>query len=120
MAFKDDVQELQNGIFAGQLLEVFDKFYHDDVVMEEVGQKDQPARHGKADNRAYEEKFLASLEAFHGGGVTHIAYDEAHQVAMIESWMDVSFKGAGRVKMSQVSVQQWQDGKVIAERFYHS
>lgn len=117
MAFKDKVQELQNMIFTGKLLEAFDTFYHQDVVMQE--NFDAP-REGKAANRAYEEKFVDSVEAIHDGGITHIAYDEAHQVAMIESWMDVSFKGGQRVKMGQVSVQQWQDDQVIHERFYHS
>lgn len=117
MSFKENVQELQNMIFTGKLLEAFDKFYGEDVEM--VENFEEP-RKGKATNRAYEEKFVASVEAIHDGGITNIAYDEAKQVAMIESWMDVTFKGGQRVKMGQVSVQQWQGDHVVHERFYHS
>ncbi|PKL77261.1 MAG: hypothetical protein CVV27_06105 [Candidatus Melainabacteria bacterium HGW-Melainabacteria-1] len=117
MALKDTAQELQNLIFSGQLLEGFDKFYHPDVVMQENFEE---PRQGKAYNREYEEKFLSSLEGFHGGKVTNLAVDEEKQVVFVESWMDVTIKDVGRVKMGQVAAQQWQDGQIIHERFYHA
>ncbi len=116
MGYKEDTKDVQDKIFAGQLLEAFDAYYADDVEMLEVGHE---PRKGKSLNREYEQKFLDSVSEFHGGGVNHIAFDDKHQVAMIESWMDITFKEHGRVKMSQVAVQEWKDGKVVKERFYH-
>lgn len=113
----EKAQDLQNLVYSGQLLEAFDKYYHEDVSMQE--NFDEP-RKGKASNRQYEEQFLASIEAFHGGAVTSLAVDEEKQVALIESWMELTFKGSNdKVKMGQVSVQQWKDGQVYHERFYH-
>lgn len=116
MSLKENAEQLQQMIFTGKLLEAFETYYHEDVVMTEIGQA--PVE-GKAANRIREEQFVGGIEAFHGGGVTHIAYNEASQVAMIESWMDVTFKDGNRVKMSQVAVQEWQGNQVVAERFYH-
>ena len=117
MGFKEDVQDLQNKVFAGQLMEAFEHYYAEDVVMEDVG---QPPRVGKVASRKHEENFLANIETWHGGGINHIAFDESHKVAMIESWMELTFKGQDApVKMSQVAVQEWSEGKVVKERFYH-
>jgi hypothetical protein len=33
--------------------------------------------------------------------------------------MDVTLKGAGRIKMNQVAVRRWKNGKIVHERFYH-
>ncbi len=116
MGFKEDAKNLQDMVFSGQLMEAFEKYYAEDVVMTDVG---EGTRTGKQACREHEENFLGNIETFHGGAADHIAYDENHQVAMIESWMDVTFKGQERTKMSQVSVQEWKDGKVVKERFYH-
>ena len=67
----------------------------------------------------YEEKFVGSVEAIHGGGVDNITSDEAKGVVMIENWMEVTFKGGTRVKMEQVCVQEWNGDLIVKERFYH-
>jgi ketosteroid isomerase-like protein len=100
----------------GQLLEAFDKYYAENVVMQEAG---EPAREGKAVNRQYEEQFTASIEEFHGMGVTAMASNEETGVVMSENWFEATIKGAGRVHMQQVNVQTWKDGQVIKEVFYH-
>ena len=64
---------------------------------------------------------MASVEEFHGGGITAIAAHETGPgtgVVFVESSSDVTFKGAGRTQMEEVAVQQWTDGKVTHERFY--
>lgn len=117
MSLKENVKQLNQMVFQGQILEAFDRFYHPNVVMQENLEAE---RVGKEANRAYEEQFVGALEAVHGGGIDHVLVDEDQQVAMIESWMDVSFKDGNRVKMAQVAVQQWKEGQVIHERFYHA
>lgn len=117
MSFSEKVHDLQKMVFSGQILEAFDKYYADDVVMQE--NRETP-REGKAECRKYEEQFIANLAEFHDGGVDNILLDEGKQLAMIETWIDVTFKGGERTRMAQVSVQQWRDGQVVHERFYHS
>lgn len=116
MSLKKHVETLYEQIMQGQILPAFETYYHEDVVMQE---NLEAPRVGKTENRAYEEKFVNSVEAVHGGGVDHIVVDEALQVAMIESWMDVTFKDGNRVKIAQVAVQKWQGDQIVHERFYH-
>ena len=51
MSTKDNVQSVINGILAGKILEIFDTYYADDVVMSENKKNE---RVGKAKNREYE------------------------------------------------------------------
>jgi len=48
MGIKEDVKEMNDMILAGQIMEAFEKFYADDVVMQE--NSDEP-RVGKEVNR---------------------------------------------------------------------
>ncbi|MBO3699783.1 SnoaL-like domain-containing protein [Roseivirga sp. E12] len=109
-------QELQTMMGQGQMLEAFDKFYADNVVMVEATGE---VREGKAYNREFEIKWLESLEGMHGGGVTAMTSNEETGHTCTETWGDFSFKGGQRMKMEEVSVKKWEDGKVVHERFYY-
>ncbi|MEM7550729.1 MAG: SnoaL-like domain-containing protein [Bacteroidota bacterium] len=99
------------------LLEAFDKYYHDDVVMVEgTGEEFK----GKESNRKREEEFLASVQEWHGGGLGKVASNESEAVTFVEMWMDVTFKDGNRMKMEQVSVKKWEGDQVIHERFYYN
>lgn len=112
---KKNVESLANMIKEGKILEGFDMYYSDDVVMEEVG--DAP-RVGKAANRAYEEAFVNGIVEVRDMQILGIAYGDNGYVTM-ESSMDATHKDWGVMKMSQVAVQQWKDGKIVHEKFYH-
>lgn len=114
MSIQQQVKAVIDGILAGKLLETFDKYYADDVVMSE-NLKDE--RVGKAANRAYEEKFVGNVQEFHDAKVGRVLVDGDH--AAVEWMFDLTFKGGNRVKMEQVAVQTWKDGKIIREDFYH-
>lgn len=116
MSYAEKATELYNMINSGQLLDAFEKYYLEDVVMQEMGEE---PRIGKAVNREYELKFVGNVEAVHGGGVDHITADESNGVVMIENWMDLTFKGGHRVKLEQVCVQEWNGDQIVKERFYH-
>lgn len=109
--------ELYEMINSGKLMEGFEKFYHQDVIMEEVG---EAPRIGKDINREYEKKFLGMIKEFHGAGVYAIASTEAQNKTMVESWIDVTFNGeAPRMKSEQVAVQTWEGDQIVKEVFYH-
>lgn len=113
----DRVKEMYAMIGQGKVLEAFDKYYDDSVVMQE--NSDEPRR-GKAVNRASLEEFFADIVEHHGGGVGAITSNEKEGVTMVESWMDATFKGGGRMKMEEVAIQKWKGGKIVHERFYHN
>ena len=114
MSIRNQVQAVIDGILGGKILETFDAYYAEDVVMSE-NRKDE--RVGKATNREYELKFLESVQEFHGAKAGRILVDGDH--AAVEWTFDVTFKGGNRVKMEQVTVQTWKDGKIVREDFYH-
>jgi hypothetical protein len=72
---------------------------------------------GKEANRKAEVEFFASLEAFHEGKLVSSAING--DVTFGEWFMDLTFKGGHRVKMAQVAVRRWKDGKIAHERFYY-
>ena len=107
--------QLNQQVLQGDILGAFDRFYADDLVMQE---NSEPPFVGKAENRKREEAFLASVEQFHGAKVLSSAV--SGDVSFSEWEMDVTFKGGARMLMSQVAVRRWKNGKVAHERFYYS
>ncbi|MDQ3075900.1 MAG: nuclear transport factor 2 family protein [bacterium] len=109
------VEDLASMIGEGKILEAFEKYYADDVVMQE--NEDAP-RVGKDASRAYEEAFVNGITEFHGGKTLGVAVGDNYST--IESFMDVTHKDYGRIARTQVAVQHWKDGKVVKEKFYYN
>jgi ketosteroid isomerase-like protein len=114
MSIKAKVQAVIDGILAGKILETFDAYYSSDVVMSENRTEE---RVGKSVNREYEIQFLDNVQEFHGAQVGRVIVDGDH--AAVEWSFDITFKDGNRVKMQQVAVQTWKDGRIIREDFYH-
>ena len=108
-------QELNAAVLAGQILEAFDRYYADDVVMQENAATPTA---GKAANREREIKFLESIEQFHGAQCLGSA--TAGDTSYSEWVLDVTFKGGVRVKLEQVAARRWRHGQVVHERFYYN
>ena len=117
MGIKEDVKEINDMILQGKVMEAFEKFYAEDVVMQENSEE---PRVGKDVNREFEKKFMENIEEFHGAEVKAVAFSDDGEIAMIQWDMDITFKGSKRNNSSQVTVQKWKDGKIINERFFHS
>jgi ketosteroid isomerase-like protein len=108
-------QELNDMILQGEILEAFDKFYADDVVMEEEDKR----REGKAANREYEEQFVGALEEFHSAEIKARGIDEDNNVTFSEWENHMTLEGVGRVEQKQVAVRTWNDeGQITHEKFY--
>jgi ketosteroid isomerase-like protein len=107
--------ELNQTVLAGRILDAFDRFYADDIVMQE---NNAPATVGKAANREREIKFVESIEQFHSAAILNTA---VHGDVSFSEWlMDVTFKGGLRVKLEQVAVRKWRDDQITHERFYYN
>lgn len=108
------VDELNQMILQGQILEAFEKFYADNIVMEEDGEK----RVGKEANREYEEQFVNNLTEFRGADVLAVGVDEENQTTFVEWYFDFTLEGVGDLEFNQVAVQRWENGKIVNEKFY--
>lgn len=117
MSYLEKAQSLYQMIGQGQMMEAFEKFYHEDVVMHEATGE---IREGKAANREFEQNWMSGIQEMHGGGVNSITSDETNGVTMVEAWTDVSFKDGNRMKLEEVCVQKWKDGQIVHERFYYN
>ena len=107
-------KKLNDAILGGKAMEAYEELYADDVVMQE---NTEPEFRGKDFNRKREQDFFVSVEAWHDGKVLSSAI---HGDVSFSEWeMDISLKGVGRVKMAQVAVRRWKNGKIVHERFYH-
>lgn len=113
MSVRDDVQAVIDGTLRGEILETFERYYAEDVVMSENGLDD---RVGKDVNRQYEQQFVENVE-FHGAKVGRIAVDGNY--AAVEWEFDMTPKGGERLIQRQVAFQTWDNGKVIHEVFYY-
>jgi hypothetical protein len=111
---RGNLMQLLEGLGSGRLMEVFEKFYADDVVMMENAEPD-PGRTNKADNRKYEQYFADNAQ-WHGAKVGAVLADGPHTA--YEMWMDFTINGQRRTT-TQVALQTWRDGKIVKEVFYY-
>src|SRR5690606_36025274 len=107
--------ELNQMIMRGEALDAFERFYADDVVMQE--NLEEPTV-GKDANRIRAQEFFGSIEEFHGAELLSTAAGD--DVSFAEMSFDITFKGGQRTKMTEVAVRRWRDGKVVHERFYYA
>jgi ketosteroid isomerase-like protein len=107
----EDIKQL---VLQGQALEAIEKYYADDVVMQE---NETPATVGKAANLEREKEFFSKVVEFRGAEVKNVAFGD--NVIFSEWLLDYTHADWGKRTYHQVSVQQWKDGKVVHERFYY-
>ena len=106
--------ELNRQIQSGAILEAFERFYADDVVMQE---NTDPPKVGKETCRQAERAFLDAIEQFHGARLLGSAVNG--DTSYSEWEFDATYKGAGRVKLTQVAARRWKNGQIVHERFYY-
>jgi ketosteroid isomerase-like protein len=108
-------KQLNDQIAKGDILGAFDRFYADNVTMQE--NSDEPFV-GKATNRKREEEFIASVQEFHSAKLLASAVNGDSTFAEWE--FDATYKGGTRSKMAEVAVRRWKNGQIVQERFYYN
>lgn len=108
-------QELNDAILAGKALEAFEKFYAEDVEMQE---NSEAPFAGKAVNRKREVEFFDSVQEFHAAQLVGSAINGHRSYS--EWFLDLTFKNGHRAQLAQVAVREWKNGKISKERFYYS
>jgi len=99
---KENVEQLNSMILQSDLLGAFEKFYAEDVVMQD---NETPLREGKNACREFEEAFVNNLSEFRGAHVKNVMVSEEAGVAAIEWDFDYTHKEWGDRKYTQVTVQ---------------
>ena len=108
-------EDIKSLVLQGKAMEAFEKYYGDDVVMQE---NETPATFGKAANRNRELDLFSKVTDFRAAEVKVVAYGD--DVIISEWFVDYTHAEWGKVSHDQVSVQRWKDGKVVHERFYYA
>lgn len=105
--------ELNEMIQQGQILEAFEKFYAENVVMQDQGFEPWV---GKDLNREREKDFVSKITEFRAGSLKESGVGEG---VTFGTWhFDYSHQEWGDVKYDQVAVRYWKDGKIVKERFF--
>ncbi len=100
----------------GKMMEALTKYYHEDSVkVEGTGEVTE----GLEANIKFHEQWAAGIEEVHDSGITNAAENPETGVVLVESWADMTFKDGNRIKMEEVEVQTWVDGKIKHIRFYY-
>ena len=110
------VENLNQMILDGKILEAHDKHYAETVVQQE---NEDPPTVGKAANRKREEEWLDKVTEFRTAQVKSVAIDPENEVAMVEWFFDYTHADWGERRYHQIARQQWKDGKIVHERFYY-
>ena len=109
------VDGLNQKILEGKILEAFEEYYADEVVMQD---NDYPARVGKDVNRQYEEAFVGGLTEFRGAKLLNTLVSDG--ITVNEWWFDYTHKDYGTRNYTQTSVQRWKNGRIVEEKFYYN
>lgn len=109
------IRDLNTMVRNGQYMEAFEKYYHPEVTMIENG---GPPSVGKDVNREREQAFLEAVTEFREAKPLNVTV--GYGVTMVEWHYDFAHREWGERNYQQVSVQQWQDGLIINERFYYN
>jgi hypothetical protein len=108
-------QDIETLVLNGNAMEAFEKYYADDVVMQE---NEQPPTIGKAANRDRELDFFSKVTEFRGIELKAVAYND--DLIMSEWFVDYTHAEWGKVTHNQVSISRWQNGKIVHDRYYYA
>lgn len=102
----------------GQWDKIQDELYADEAVsIEPANAPGMVSVEGKAAIKMKGEQFNQMIEEMHGG------YSNPPIVAgnffALAMGMDVTMKGAGRMKMDEIAVYEVKDGKIVKEQFFY-
>jgi SnoaL-like polyketide cyclase len=111
----EKIYDLNDLVLQGRALEAFEKYYHDEVIMQE---NENSPTIGKEANRRREKEFFAAITEFRSAKPVKVTIGEG--ISMVQWDYDYTHKDWGVRNYSQVSVQEWKDGRIIKEQFFYS
>jgi hypothetical protein len=106
-------KELNALIIASKSAEAFEKFYAEDVVAQENDEPERVGREQWMQGRLALEQKIKSFKA------VVLASAALGDTSFSEWTYELDIEGMGALKISQVAVRRWRNGRVVRERFYH-
>jgi ketosteroid isomerase-like protein len=104
--------QLNKMIVEGKSVDAFKTFYAENVVAQENDEPERVGRDAWMTARAEMENNIKSFKA-------RVLANAANGDVSFSEWeFDLDF-GGGAMKIAQVAVRRWKDGRVVRERFYH-
>ncbi|PIN89907.1 polyketide cyclase [Candidatus Pacearchaeota archaeon CG10_big_fil_rev_8_21_14_0_10_34_76] len=116
MQLKNNVEKLNTLIREGKIIEAFDEYYGDDVVIQVNG---NGAITGKEQNRKREMKFLQEIEKLNSAEIKSVTFGGKEDNVSMTEWVITIENKEGVMETSyRVNVQHWKDDKIINEKIY--
>ena len=110
------VEELNQMIQQGQIIDAFNKFYANDIVLQE--NEDEPTI-GKANGLLKEEAFVGNLTDFRKAEIQSVVVGD--RLSVVQWSFDFTHAEWGVRNYNQISVQRWNDeGQIIHERHHYN
>jgi sulfate adenylyltransferase subunit 1 len=113
--FTAAVSDFQNLISAGKTLEAIEKYYADNVQLQE--NSDAP-RVGKTLALAHEKDNMERVKYFKIN-IKSSVLDETQGLVMGEMHIDFETLKGVKIEMNEAFVQRWENGKIVSEKFYY-
>jgi ketosteroid isomerase-like protein len=110
------VADLVSYIQSGRIHDAMLEFYADDVTMQE---NNNSPTVGLPANVEREKQFVASVKEWKSLNVETVAVDVKRNRTVVQSTAAFVNQQDQLVRMDQVAVQQWRDGKIVFEKFYY-
>jgi hypothetical protein len=111
---RNRVNQLVDWVQQGRIMDAMSEFYAKDVQMQE---NSNAPTVGLQANLAREQKFVESIGLVHECVAQSTIVDGDQ--AVIHWIMDYTGKDGVRIRLDQLAVQQWSDGRIVSERFVY-
>jgi ketosteroid isomerase-like protein len=111
---RESVDDLIARVERGEILPAFEDYYAENIAMQE---NNAAPTVGKDANRAREEAFVASVAEVHENRAVSRLVDGDR--AMIVWAFEFTGKDGNRYRLDQVAHQEWENGRIVRERFVY-
>ncbi|PIN88675.1 polyketide cyclase [Candidatus Pacearchaeota archaeon CG10_big_fil_rev_8_21_14_0_10_35_13] len=113
---KNNVEKLNTLIKEGKIMEAFERYYSEDVIIQVNG---NPPITGKEQNRRREMIFLQEIEILNRAEIKSVTFGgKDDNVSMTEWAINIENKEGVKKTIHRVNVQHWKDNKIINEKLY--
>jgi len=115
MSIRENVEKLIEMVQRGEFLEAIEKFYAPQATMQENTQT--PLRTGLPALLEGERQALARFKIVHHHQAPSFLVDGNR--AAINWIFEITEQSGKHYVLDEIAYQEWQDGKIIRERFYY-
>jgi len=115
MTYLERARYLYDMMSNGAIMEAFEKYYHEDVVVKEPN---GDTREGKNAQRKAITEWFDAVEEMHGDATEFVTSNEEEGVTMVQSFTDVTIGGT-RAPFREIAVQQWEGDQIVHEEFFY-